>query len=148
MKIYLAGKWEERYKIKEYMGRLQKQGHTITCDWFHHDTEFLDNVGKTQVAREDFAGATTCNILIFIAETVGLKYTGSLVEMGGALAMNRQVAVVGHGIDHCLFIHLPQVSLFETFEQVEKWLEFMGGDNGRVHTRSLDRTRSKVLEKR
>lgn len=37
MKLYVAGKWEERSLIKDLMQTLESMGHTITLDWTMHD---------------------------------------------------------------------------------------------------------------
>ena len=104
MKIYVAGKWEERVKIKCLMNELSTLGHTITADWTTHENipEHLELL----CAIHDIYGVKQCELLIAIAEREH-SYKGMLCEIGAALALEKDVIIVGHNIDSCIFTKHP-----------------------------------------
>ena len=115
----MAGKWEEREAIRELQNKIRGLGCIITIDWTWHETD--DPSYPSQYAVEDIIGATSCDVYVgrFI-ET--LDYKGALVEMGATLAVGKDVLIIGHAIDSCLFAHHPQVTIFDTEEECLEYI--------------------------
>lgn len=111
MKIYVAGKWEEREEVRKLQQQLRHLGHQITVDWTWHERD--DPGFPTQYAVDDIKGVIACNAYVGIFKN-GLSYKGALVEMGVALACGKMVFIIGHAIDSCLFVSHPSVQKFET----------------------------------
>lgn len=106
MKVYVAGKYEDKKRCSEVMQLLRDEGDLITCDWTHHKYE--DKQYPMRYCQDDMKGVEECEVFVgvFIDK---LEYAGSLVEFGMALILRKQVVVVGHGIDHCIFTHHPSI---------------------------------------
>lgn len=102
MKIYVAAKWEDRPRAREVMGQLIAAGHVITHDW-----TWVDQVTTLQAAL-DKRGVMDAETLVFVAEQ-DLRYTGALVELGIAIGRGIPCYIIGPAIDHCIFLHLPQI---------------------------------------
>ncbi len=71
MKIYVAGRWKEREKVKQVMEMFESRGHIITCDWTNHiaperiekgDGCFSE--GHKTYAQEDLEGVQSCDVLV------------------------------------------------------------------------------------
>ncbi len=107
MKIYVAGKWEERNICKGVMAALEDSGCKITHDWTASD----EKENLAQSALDDINGVKNADVLVFIA-IEGHHYRGSFVEMGAALALGKPVIVVGAATDveTCIFINHPLVT--------------------------------------
>jgi len=45
-------------------------------------------------------------------------YSGTVCELGIAIGRDTPVWIVGHGIDNCIFTHLPEVTKWETLDDV------------------------------
>jgi hypothetical protein len=114
MKIYLAGKWEEREKIASYAKVLEERGHSITFPWF---TAHFDGSPLDQSAVDDARGVCAAEACIFIFENK-LPYSGAMTELGMALGRTR-ILIVGNGGDSNVFTHLPSpmIQRVETFEE-------------------------------
>ena len=113
MRIYISGKWEERELVKQIYRRLEKAGHTITCDWTNHTEE--DDGYPTQYAEDDIEGVRTADLFIGLFLT-DHSYKGALVELGVALGRPVPVYIIGHAIDSCLFADALGVTKFETID--------------------------------
>lgn len=111
MKIYAAGKWEDRGAVRKLQEALIKLGHTITVDWTWH--EKADGGYPIQYSIDDIKGVQLADA--FVGLFVGdYRYKGALVEMGAALGLGKKVYLIGHAIDSCLFSKHPLVQQFET----------------------------------
>ena len=123
MQIYVAGKWEDRHRCRRVMDRLEAAGHTITCDWTNHNyppagSEYM----LTYYSMCDIQGVRDCDLLVCIASK-SLPYRGLFVELGVALAMGHRVAIIGHGIDTCIFVQHPLVKHYNRLGRLIKDLE-------------------------
>lgn len=103
MRIYVAGKWEERERVRTIMALLRTVGHTITHDWTRNDERM-----SRESARGDLNGVVSAEAVVFLAEH-DLPYKGSLVEVGIAIGRNIPVYVLGNACDSCIFWQLPLV---------------------------------------
>ena len=89
MKIFVAGTWEYKKKIKKWMELLERNGHTITCDWTMHIES--SEMGKLEYAVEDIEGIKKCDIFVLDAEG---KSNGKMIEVGIALILKKPIYVI------------------------------------------------------
>ncbi len=110
MKIYVAGKFEERASVKVIQNALRALGHTITFDWT--TDEYKSKKPSTEDAISCKKGVLDADLYVglFVHDNV---YKGALVELGVALSEDMPVFIIGHAIDNCLFIHSPNVTQFD-----------------------------------
>lgn len=106
MKIYVAAKMEEAERASKLMRRLESQGHEITHDWTKIDPtcETTDIEKQIKISGDDLLGAINSDFVVLLWHP-NLK--GGLVEMGAALALGKQVALIG-GPEYlgCVFFSL------------------------------------------
>ena len=117
MKIYVAGKYAERDKVKIVYGELESLGHTITVDWTNHDIYPNDAVAEKLglFASDDVHGVLGADI--FVACMLNdHAYKGLWVEMGVALGANKPVLIVGSAGDSCIFANHSNVKKFSSFQ--------------------------------
>ena len=122
MRVYVAGKWEEREAVKKLQQALIKMGHTITVDWTGHE---IDDEGyPLTYAQDDVRGVQEADAYVgrFLKEN---NYKGALVELGVALGLNKQVYIIGHAIDSCLFVHHFLVRIFDTEPEFLAYMELL-----------------------
>lgn len=121
MKVYVAGKFQDRTKVRGLMDKLEGLGHEITFDWT------IEHYAKKEETIED---AVECLQGVIDAEVyVGLFvedhiYKGALVELGIALTSNILVYLIGHAIDSTIFTLLAD----KKFENEEEFLDYIGGE--------------------
>jgi len=115
MRIFVSGKYEDRFNIRILQGRLQSMGHKIVEDWTYH--EYTDKGYPVEYAEDDIKGVKKCDVYVgrFIAD---YNYKGSLTELGIALVLNKEVCVIGHAIDDNIF-----VNLCKRYDNEEQFLE-------------------------
>lgn len=113
MKLYVAGKWEERARVNRFIHAARLRGHTITHNWTQESDEGL--TGKERqtylrsCAEDDRRGANSCEVLVLFDHPEG---RGLFVEFGLALAQRKPVVVIGApdlGPKCCIFYLLPNV---------------------------------------
>lgn len=102
MKLYVAGKYEDKMRVREVMDQFITAGHSITYDWTTNEQVSQDQ------AMADMAGVAEADAVVLVVEKA-LPYAGTLVEFGIALAYGKPVYLIGSGINHCIFSHLPGV---------------------------------------
>lgn len=112
LKIYVAGKWQDRFEVRTIQTILRDAGHEITCDWTDHEypTENVNEMLR-HYATADIQGVKDADVVIcvFIQKH---HYRGALVEMGAALALDKPVFVLGHAEDSCIFMQHPNIRCF------------------------------------
>jgi Nucleoside 2-deoxyribosyltransferase len=113
MKIYIAGKWEEHDVINKYATLLEDEGHTISFPWFRLH---LGDTPYPQAASEDIDGVASAHACIFIFERE-LPYSGAMVELGAALALHKQVIIVGAAAQRTIFTSHPLVTRVHSFDE-------------------------------
>ncbi len=105
MKIYVAGKWEEKVQVREVMKQLMDAGHTITHDWTIAE---LNGIPNTEQALADKKGVMVADALVCVFEK-DLRYSGALTEFGIAVAKGIPIYFLGHACDGNIFSVLPEV---------------------------------------
>ena len=115
MRVYVAGKWEDRSRVAEIMRILRGTGFEITCDWTDH--KYSDNAYPQKYCLDDFEGVKSADLYlgIFVAD---YHYRGALVEMGIALGIGIPVWLFGDKQDDCIFSHHPSVRKFKEWGEL------------------------------
>lgn len=123
IKVYVAGKWEDRERVREVMRILKEDNFEITCDWTTHEYPPVGEEYKLAFyAIQDIEGVLKAEALLIMAEKE-YNYRGALVEMGVALGKRIPIYVVGHGLDGCIFLEMPQVWRCDTLDKAILYLE-------------------------
>lgn len=115
IKIYLASKWENREAIKNMMSYIIGHGFKITTDWTTH-TDFSQSQLYSMI---DLDGVKDCDVLIVYAPTK-LPYKGTYVELGIALGLDKDIYIIGNGIDECVFSKHPNIKKNNSISSVVK----------------------------
>lgn len=121
MKVYLCGRYSRRDELRGVRGELQSLGHVVTSRWL--DTEWTETERQGQVhsaaappeyrrqhAVADLEDVAAADCLVaFTEDQRGGGRGGRHVELGAALALGKQVIVVGPAEN--LFCHHPLVKV-------------------------------------
>ena len=91
MLVYVAGKWEDKERVRAVMEELIATGHRVTHDW----TTEEGSDSYTERALNDLRGVWFADALVIVAVNTELPYRGTLVELGAALALGKPVYVIG-----------------------------------------------------
>jgi len=129
MKIYLAARFGRRDELLGYQASLEIHGHRVTSRWLtqhqqldlHHPAARYDDDQRQLFALQDYEDVLAAHALVAFTEprdgdSPGGKRGGRHVELGLALALHKEIYVVGHREN--VFCWLPQVTFFETFHQL------------------------------
>jgi len=130
-KIYLAARYSLHPELQEYARQLSYDGHTITSRWIWGSHQIDDsNLADANDVPEKIKFALEDREDLEMADTI-LSFTepprssasrgGRHVEYGMALALNKQCMVVGPREN--IFHWLPEVAVFDTFDQARKALK-------------------------
>ena len=110
MRIYVAGKFEEKEAVRAVQASCRAMGWKITHDWTHEvglpAGSTADEVQRfhARCALEDLRGAISADVVVVLLHPAG---KGLWVELGAALAMG--VPVIAVGDSNCVFLDLPEV---------------------------------------
>jgi len=118
MKIYVAGKYQDRDRVRFIHQLLREQGHEITIDWTNHDIYPNDAIAEklSQFAQDDVWGVLNADIFIGLM-TLPFEYKGLWVEMGIALGKGIPVYVIGDAGSNCIFHNHPLVKKFADIQE-------------------------------
>lgn len=108
-RIYVAGKWEEKERVREVQAQLVAAGHTITHDWTTEEPvgdAYLNIVPSAVLADKQGVMAADAFVGIFEKD---LRYLGAVAELGMAIARGIPVYILGNAADRCIFVKLPEV---------------------------------------
>ena len=114
-RVFVAGKWESREKIRVVMAKLETLGYVNAHDWTEHKV-----FGYT-ASELDMAGVAQCDIFIFVADEP-LNFRGAYAELGAAIALNKRIILVGKGADHCIYSLHPLVEHVDSLEELYETL--------------------------
>lgn len=116
-KIYFAGTWKDRAKIRGWMDELEAVGFEITTDWTWHDSS--DPAKLIKFAKDDKKGIESCDIFIMDGTHRSL---GKHWEFGAASALKKEIYLVHEST--CIFCHLvPDENKFESFNELLEHLK-------------------------
>lgn len=108
MKIYVAGKWEEKQRVQEIQNYLRRFGHTITHDWTVTESCGDDEEKWKEHARNDKRGVLEAEAFVGVFEK-DLRYSGAIAEFGMACAIGIPAYILGNAINSNVFLRLPNV---------------------------------------
>lgn len=113
MKIYIAAPYPTRDAAIAAMHQLEALGHMITSRWLKAPDELAD-----EHARKDLADVAEADALIALNpagwEDIGTG--GRHVELGYALALDKQIVLVGRRSN--IFHYLSHVRVIERLEDL------------------------------
>lgn len=132
MKVYLAGRFDEREQIRQMQTKLREHGHAITLDWTTHEP--LGHYGDNQelsraYAKEDLEGVIQADVFIFLtSSTVG---TGTHTELGVAIREYQasgtpRVYVIGEHTTRSIMYFHPAVERRQNLEDVLEEMDATG----------------------
>jgi nucleoside 2-deoxyribosyltransferase len=101
-RIYVAGEFARKQRIKEYIEDFQRLGYEITHDWTKNEGSVSDRTNKNflqQNAANDINGVTAASALVVIMDNNNYEYRGTWTEIGCAL---------GSGFCKPVFIYMPE----------------------------------------
>lgn len=107
MRIYVAGKWEEKERVREVMAQLVAAGHAITHDWTQEPDASCEQ-DLTDHAEWDVGGVLEADAFVGVFEKK-LPYSGAATELGMAIACDIPIYIMGNGMDNNVFVHLPKI---------------------------------------
>lgn len=110
MKFYVAGKYEDKERVRRAQRCVTDAGHEVTHDWTTAPEQ-----GGPKEAEEDRQGVVAADALLFVNIDPDLRYAGSLVEIGIAVALEKQVYFLNRAhMERNVFYHLPCVQSAES----------------------------------
>lgn len=96
MRVYVAGKFEEKDRVRRVQAALVEAGHSVAYDWTQHDWLDLDGDALASYlalcASVDLVGVRAADALVLLYDA-GSR--GAFVEFGAAIALGKLVVVVG-----------------------------------------------------
>lgn len=146
-KIYLAASFSRMDEMREHRTVLEADGHTVVSRWLDethgkHSVFWDQNDANTAnacaaFAERDLADLENAEILVFFANDPLVPWVGGgrHVELGYALALNKEVYLIGER-EH-VFTYLPDVIKVRDLDDVRlhlgaevemnDWLELTHG---------------------
>jgi hypothetical protein len=121
IKVYVAGKFQDRLKLREVMAELRGEGFTVTHDWTFEDEGSVTKDELPGYLRKcallDLQGVRDANFVLLFGHP---ELKGALIEAGAALALGTPVLVID--VDKCayniftrLFVPMQSVSYAVTW---------------------------------
>ena len=120
MKLYLAGPYGDRLRLKEKADQLSALGFKITSRWVHGDHDLGRSITDfRKYAEEDWQDIIDADALVlFIPQQPERKFLepysttgGHHVELGIALATGKEVLLIGQPAN--IFHLLPRIRSFD-----------------------------------
>ena len=127
MKIYVAGKFEEKEVVRDAQKRVREIGYEVTHDWTGEDPGERTGEELEAFLRDcaigDYEGVLNADCVLLLNHD---RAFGAMVETGLALAWGKVVYVVAPQVRDNIFYHLPPsmgVRLFRTLQAALEALE-------------------------
>lgn len=137
MRIYVAGKWDDKVPIQQVMGYLVSMGHTITHDWtrFEVGTNPHINIFDSRPhhlqhlsisAQLDIDGVRHADLVLVLMTDSKYAYRGSFSELGCALGLGKPIVMVcpdpnAYCRSNCFFHH-PSIIHFNDVDSALKYI--------------------------
>lgn len=123
MRLYVASSLNNCLAVAETVKLLEDNGFHITYKWHEHGrVETMEDL--PDIAKKEIEGVKQADALILLMPA----RTGSHVELGVALCLNKPVYMVlnGHDFEEKSFYQLPCVSRYHNIRQL---IETIKGTN-------------------
>ncbi len=123
--VYVAGRYDEREKIRSVMHEVASHGHSITRDWTTHlpiARYGEDPSLSTQYAKEDLDGVAAAEVFVLMTSELS-GGTGIHAELGNAIARHEltgkpHVFVVGPHFSKSMMYFHPSVKRVDDLDEV------------------------------
>lgn len=136
MKIYLASRYSRRSQLCEIRDELVRMGHVVTSRWLDTEWDRQSPDGSSaappeyrrEYAEIDLQDVSAADVVANFTEKPGLANAGRggrHVEFGYALALGKQVVVIGHREN--LFHEHPSVVFFDSHWEWMRSLHAVAG---------------------
>lgn len=122
-KVYVGAGFEDKKEAQEWMLILRDCGFEITSLWTRHEPITPYNINSDKAAEysmEDLGGVAVCDIFILKCD---MARSGAHAEFGAAIALGKNVFVVGENREDKMFYFHPDVHRVETFEELLEILD-------------------------
>ncbi len=110
-KIYIAGSLSNREKYENWTKQLRQKLRLVVSTWHIRDDSHLD---LEEIASRDIYDLEEANTLVF--DIVPTSKGGRHVEFGYALAMEKEIHIIGEELQNA-FQHHPDVYVWKTWEE-------------------------------
>lgn len=124
MKVYVAGKYEEKEAVRYVQKQLHNMGHTITHDWTGEDLGDRTGVVAASYLRmcaeKDVKGVENADAVVLLNHKNGF---GLMCEMGIAIAHKIPVFIIDAKLRDTVFFYLPGVYCVDKLSEVFAILE-------------------------
>lgn len=124
MKIYLAGRFEDQFLLREASYMLIMLTHEIASTWLWSDDPYETEKEKALIALKDYRDIQACDTLVLyshLCEPLPTRQAHS-TELGLALAMGKRVIIVGVKTEN-VFHHLPSIEYCPAWGDLMKLLQ-------------------------
>ena len=121
MKFYIASRMENKAAASELTEKLKTKGHTVTLDWTRLEKlkPYEQNSERSaEVADQMVKAVQNADLFVVFLDEGG---TGLYTELGVALAMGKQVFVVGD-LNKPIFLFHPLVTRVYSIQELEEKL--------------------------
>ncbi len=120
MRIYVAGKWEEKSRVRVAQQILRDVGHEITFDWTQQpSTE--DEVELNRQCIQDIKGVMSADAIVAVLideDTYLCDSANRYVEIGIAIGSTIPVYILGEPREDFLFRRYTNVHTFKTMQEI------------------------------
>lgn len=112
MKFYVAGKFEDKERVREMIAALRQLGWHCTFDWTYGPAVVSDRALR-DIAIWETRAASECDVLVLLSHPSG---KGSYFEAGCAVASGKEVWMVPYeeGRRATALLYHPLVRYFDT----------------------------------
>lgn len=108
MKVYVAGKFEEKTLVDLVGLLVSLYGHEVVSTW----TKAEHAKGMATAAEQDLEELSQADAIVLVMLNP-LPYKGTYTELGYALAQGKKIYVLGDAGKENAFVHLPCVQPFD-----------------------------------
>lgn len=115
MKFYLAASYSRGVEMQEYAKQLEALGHIVTSRWINgnhevgdHATSSVANAVRHRFATEDIQDLEAADVVINFTGGDGRKRGGRHVELGYALAKQKECVLIGERENVFHYLPMPQ----------------------------------------
>ena len=115
--LYVAGKYQLKNDIHARIRSLERLGHHITHDW----TTLGAKDDLSYCASKDFEAVKKAEIIVACMEKK-LLYAGTWFELGVALALQKEVVIIGNSMSDHVFYHHPQIIHMDSWSEFLAWI--------------------------
>lgn len=100
MRLYTAGKWGDKDRIRQIAKTMEGRGHVITHCWFDVEDGECSAEEMRMYADQDVKGVMTADAVLVVMDDPKYAYRGSFTEIGVALGSGTPVHLFNpHGAD-------------------------------------------------